>query len=82
MSYFPVDPEMARMIIVASALGCAEQMLVIAAVLSGDKDLLLELVRLRLRRCFEPMCCVRPRILLDLHLIRALDVRRKEAHAM
>ena len=59
MSYFPVDPEMARMIIVASALGCAEQVLVIAAVLSGDKDLLLELVRLRLRRCFEPMCCVR-----------------------
>ena len=40
MSNFPVEPEMARMIIVASALGCAEQILVIAAVLSGDKDLL------------------------------------------
>ena len=50
-----------------------------------EKDLLLELVRLRLRRCFEPMCCVRPRICaadIDLHLIRALDVRSKEVHAM
>ena len=45
MSYFPVDPEMARTIIVASALGCAEQTLVLAAVLAGDKDLLVEPVR-------------------------------------
>ena len=76
----PGGPEMARMIIVASALSCAEQMLLIAVVLSGEKDLLLELVRLRLRRCFKPMCCIRPRICaadIDLHLIRALDVRRK-----
>ena len=48
MSNFPVEPEMARMIIVASALGCAEQILVIAAVLSGDKDLLMRPVW----RCF------------------------------
>ena len=44
MSNFPVEPEIARMIIVASALGCAEQILVIAAVLSGDKDLLVHSV--------------------------------------
>ena len=48
MSNFPVEPEIARMIIVASALGCAEQILVIAAVLSGDKDLLVRPVW----RCF------------------------------
>ena len=58
MSIFPVEPEMARMIIVASALGCAEQTLVIAAVLSGDKDLLMrpdkDLMAVLHKSCINP----------------------------